>query len=281
MLNRTRSSTAVALAGGLALLASACSSSHSGGGIGGAPAGVGGSNGSGGGSQGTGGAAGVGGSNGAGGAGTGGAVGTGGSNGADGGQDVSTVVDANHDAPVIHDGSVGDAGAYVHSGWTATYTCTGACPAPMTVDQGDVTGNAFDGTTTTRWSTGQFQSTLNQMNRFPLYFTVDMGQVMNVSKITMHPGCKDSFDSTATVEIFLATDGTSIATAVFAAAAGPVHQVPTITAGCANINSAPTAANGLDTITFAQAPARFIRIKGTQRTSSDRYWAIGELNVFP
>ena len=271
--------------GGLALLASACTSSSSGGGTGGSS----GPTGTGGAATSLGGASGLGGS-GSGGSAAGGATGaggsgTGGANTGVGGSPQDAAVDtAPQDARpdiIVHDGSTTDAGAYVRTGWTAAYTCTGgACPAQMSQDVGNVLANAFDGTLATRWSTGQFQSVLATMNRFPLYFTVDMGQVMNVSRITMHPGCQDSFDSPNTVEIFLAVEGTAIANAVFGAAAGPVHTVSGQVAACTG-NPAPTAANGLDTITFPMAPARFIRIKATQRTNTDRYWAIGELNVFP
>jgi hypothetical protein len=171
----------------------------------------------------------------------------------------------------------------VRTAWTAAYTCTnGACPPYDTADVGDIPTRAFDGMLATRWSTGVFQAALDGANptKFPLYFTIDMGQVMNVSTITMHPGCQDSFDSPSTVEIFLSVQGTSLANAVFGAAAGPVHTVLFALNTCTG-NAVPTPANGLDTITFAQAPARFIRIKAARRVTPDKFWAIGELNVFP
>jgi hypothetical protein len=40
-------------------------------------------------------------------------------------------------------------------------------------------------------------------------------------------------------------------------------------------------AKATDTITFPTTCARYIRLKGTQRTTSDRYWAIGEMTVSP
>ena len=39
--------------------------------------------------------------------------------------------------------------------------------------------------------------------------------------------------------------------------------------------------NATDTITFSTTCARYIRLTGTQRTTSDRYWAIGEMNIYP
>jgi hypothetical protein len=205
----------------------------------------------------------------------GGSTGTGG-----GGQDAS-VADAGKDAVAVHDGSVTDAGAYVRTAWTAQYTCTGGPCPPMSMSPNDLPKNAFDGTLATRWSTGMFQSALDMApTKFPLFFTIDMGQVMNISKITMHPGCQDSLDSPATVEVFLSTEGTSLANAVFGTSVGAPHMVPGGVALC-NGNPPATAANGLDTITFTQAPARFIQLKGTRRVTPDKFWAIGELNVYP
>ena len=40
-------------------------------------------------------------------------------------------------------------------------------------------------------------------------------------------------------------------------------------------------AKAIDSITFPTTCARYVRLKGTQRTTSDRYWAIGEMNVYP
>ena len=190
--------------------------------------------------------------------------------------------DAGASDVVLHDAATNDGGAYARTKWSAVYTCTGgSCPAPMSVDTGDVARNAFDGNLQTRWSTGQYQSQLDKMTKFPIFFTIDLGEVLTVSKITMFPGCKDVYDAPGTVEIFLSTQGTSPMDAVFGQAAGPVHTPPVPTKGSCATPAVANAANGEDTITFPQANARFIQIKATRRTTSDRYWAIGELNVYP
>ena len=241
------------------------------GGMGTGGAATGGSSGSGGdpggsGGEGTGGRTGIGGGAGGGGmagrgsGGAGGNTGNGGNTPADGG--VGDVV--------IHDGSVTtDGGAFVRGGWTATYTCTGTCPAQSAADTADVaTTNAFDGNLGTRWSTGQYQSSTALKSKFPLYFTVDMKDVMNVSKLTMHPGTKDAFDAPGTIDVFLSIDGVNFGSAVVTA-----HK--------------PPSAGGTDTITFTQTPARYIQLKATMTlqqvtpSAGDRYWAIGEMNVYP
>jgi len=244
--------------------------------------GTGGSTGTGG-APGAGGASGTGGAPGTGGAGTGGREGTGGVAGGSGGRPGAGggqaggagnadggPTDGLADAVVVHDGSTMSNGAYVRTGWTAVYACSnGACPAQMASDTIDAdTGRAFDGNLATRWSTGQYQTPLKNMNRFPLSFTVDMKQVMYVSKLTMHPGSTDAFDAPGTLDVLLSLDGVNFGAAVVTA-----HK--------------PPSAGGTDTITFAQMPARYIQLKGTQSlqtvtpTAGDRYWAIGEMNVYP
>ena len=59
-------------------------------------------------------------------------------------------------------------GAFVRTAWTATYTCTGTCPAQGSADTADAdTKRAFDGNRGTRWSTGQYQQTTALMTKFP------------------------------------------------------------------------------------------------------------------
>jgi hypothetical protein len=259
-------------------------------GVGGQVAGSGGAPGTGGqavgvgGAVGTGGRAGTGGESTAGsgggpGPGTGGVTGLGGRAGTGGGNDAGLGDRPNADGPtdavVARDAATTSDGSYVRTGWTAVYSCTGgACPAQSAADTGDVVANAFDGNYQTRWSTGVYQSALNTMRRFPLYFTVDMKQVVNVSKITTHPGCKDAFDSPGTIDVLVSTDGTTF-TSVLASPHTPA--VPP------NGEACPPRTNAVatDTITFTTVAARYIQLKGTQRTTSDRYWAIGEMNVFP
>jgi len=172
--------------------------------------------------------------------------------------------------------AVAGSGSYTRTGWTATYTCTGgACPPPSAADVGDVATRAFDGNFTTRWSTGVYQSALSTQNRFPLYFTVDMKQVTNVSRITTHPGCQDIFDSPGTFEVYLSIDGQNFGTAVTTMPHTPA--VPPNGERCPPMGTAVAT----DSITFPTTAARYIQLKATRRTTSDRYWAIGEMYVYP
>jgi hypothetical protein len=165
-------------------------------------------------------------------------------------------------------------GSYIASAFTAEYTCTGgACPTKNGDDQGDVATNAFDDDYQSRWSTGVYQSALANQNKFPLYFTVDLQQAVPVSKLTTHPGCKDIFDSPGTIEVEVSTNGTDFTTIT---ATPHTPEVPGNEACPPNGNAKAT-----DSITFPTTCARYVRLKGTRRTSSDRYWAIGEMNIYP
>jgi hypothetical protein len=179
--------------------------------------------------------------------------------------------DGGVDDVVVQDGAVMDGGAFVPTGWTAVYTCTGTCPAQMSQDTADMdTARAFDGMLSTRWSTGQYQQSTALMSKFPLYFTLDMKQVMNVSKVTLNPGTKDMYDAPGQMDVLVSLDGTTYTTVVSG------HKP-----------SSPSMGN-TDTIMFTTpTAARYIQLKATmtikQVNSSlgDRYWAIGEMNVFP
>ena len=162
-------------------------------------------------------------------------------------------------------------GAFVRTAWTATYTCTGTCPAQGPSDTADAdTKRAFDGNRGTRWSTGQYQQSAALMTKFPLYFTVDMKQVVNVSRITLDAGTQDTYDAPGQMDVLLSEDGTNYTTVV--AAHKPVSP-----------------SNGMtDTIMLPQqTPARYIQLKATMTIKQvnnalgDRYWAIGEMNVYP
>jgi hypothetical protein len=140
-------------------------------------------------------------------------------------------------------------------------------------DQGDIDKNAFDDDYQSRWSTGVYQSALKNQGKFPLFFKVDLKQAVPVSKITTHPGCKDIFDSPGTFEVEVSLNGTDF-TKVTSTPHTPV--VPDNEACPPNASPKAT-----DTITFPTTCARYIRLTGTQRTTSDRYWAIGKMNIYP
>ena len=213
------------------------------------------------GTGGRGGQSGTGGSTGA--AGHGGTTGAGGAGGSGGG-DVDGGV-------TVQDGATMTGGAFVRTAWTATYTCTGTCPAQGSADTADAdTKRAFDGNRGTRWSTGQYQQSTALMSKFPLYFTVDMKEVVNVSRITLDAGTQDTYDAPGQMDVLLSVDGTTYTTVV--AAHKPVSP-----------------SNGMtDTIMLPQqTPARYIQLKATMTIKQvnnalgDRYWAIGEMNVYP
>jgi hypothetical protein len=257
-------STGGGLSGGAGSMSGGSAPSGGAGGsaVGGGPAGNGGaSGGEPGGAAGTGGAGGGGGGTGGGGGGTGGAGGNAGSSGSAGSSTCDTLDKAND-------------GSYVRSGWSAEYACSGGnCPAKSQADKGDVETNAFDGDYQSRWSTGVYQSALAQQSRFPLTFTVDLKKAVPVSKLSTHPGCKDYFDSPGTIGVSVSTDGTNF-TSVTASPHTPA--VPSNEACPPNASSVAT-----DVITFPTTCARYVRLQGTQRTTSDRYWAIGDLKLYP
>jgi hypothetical protein len=229
------------------------SGGSAGGGTAGANGGAGGRGGSGGSAGGSGGRGGGGGTAGAGGSGTGGGNEDGGAT----------------DAVMVMDGAVMN-GVYVRTAWTATYTCTGTCPAQDSADTVDAdTKRAFDGTLATRWSTGQYQQSTALMSKFPLYFTVDMHETVNISRIVMDPGNQDHYDAPGQMDVLVSLDGTNYTTIVSA-------------------HKPMTPSNGMpDDIMFTRTPARYIQLKATMTIKQvnnalgDRFWAIGEMNVYP
>jgi hypothetical protein len=242
-----------------------------GGGTAGANGGAGGRGGTGGGTAGAnggaGGNAGRGGGGGNAAGGRGGSAGGGGQAGGAGGGNQ----DAGPNDAVAQDAPTMDGGAFIRSSWTATYTCTGTCPMQDTADTKDAdTKRAFDGDRGTRWSTGQYQQSAMLMPRFPLYFTVDMKEVVNIARITLDAGTQDTFDAPGQMDVLVSDDGTNYTTVV--SAHKPVSP-----------------SNGMtDTIMLpAGTVARYIQLKATMtiqqvnKNLGDRFWAIGEMNVFP
>ena len=196
----------------------------------------------------------------------GGATGT-----TDSGVDVPAATDARVDSGppdiVVRDGSVTAGGAYVRTGWTAVampdHVPTAQTNPPTTEPL--VTSAAFDGMNNTRWATGVFQDTLT----FPLFFTVNMQQVLRFSRITLYAGSQDTGDYPVQMDVLVSTDGTNYTTVVTA------HR-PAPPANGANA--------GIDTITLTTpAVGQSIQLKATsgQPNTNRRWWAVGEMNVFP
>jgi hypothetical protein len=206
----------------------------------------------------------------AGGSGAGGSAGSGAGNGGASGSGGSGGGTAQGGVGGTHTGPTTNMGAYVRTGWTAIYTCTGTCPDTMPQDTQDKdTARAFDGNMGTRWSTGQFQQSTALMSVFPLAFTVDMKQINSISKMTFYAG-GDPYDAPGEMDVLVSSDGATFTTALSA------YQP-----------SAPSK-GGTETIMLPPGTAcQFIKLKATKTIKqvssqlADRYWAIGEMNVYP
>ena len=182
---------------------------------------------------------------------------------------------------MVHDGSLGGNGAYVRTGWTATYACTGTCLPGNGDSPNDKPALAFDGDYQTRWSTNRYQQDFwNATPRqFPLSFTVDMKQVMNVSKVTMHPSCRDVFDAPGMIDVLVSEDGVTFTPVA-------MNHKPAVPS---NGDPCPPSATAkaTDAVTFPTTAARYVQIKATQsliaagQGTTDRYWAIGEMYIYP
>ena len=166
-----------------------------------------------------------------------------------------------------HSGPTTAMGAFVRTGWTATYTCTGTCPPKNSVDMNDVEPNAFDGNNGTRWSTGVYQDKLQTV--FPLYFTVDMKQINSISKMTFYAG-GDPYDAPGEMDVLVSNDGTNFTTVL------------------SNYKTKAPSMGGTETVMLPQGTVgQFIKLKATMTIHQidpklgDRYWAIGEMNVYP
>jgi len=166
-----------------------------------------------------------------------------------------------------HMGPIAATGEYVRTGWTAVYTCTGTCPAKGPQDMNDSEPRAFDGMANTRWSTGVYQDKM--MGVFPLYFTVDMKQVNSISKMTFNAG-GDPFDAPGEMDVLVSNDGTNFTTVL-----------------SAYKTMAPSQGKTETVMLPAGTVGQFIKLKGTKTihqvdaSLGDRYWAIGEMNVYP
>ena len=106
-----------------------------------------------------------------------------------------------------------------------------------------------------------------------------MKQVMNVSRITTHPGCRDQVDTPGQLDVLLSIDGTTFTPVA-------TNHRPATAPG--NEMCPPTGnVVATDTVMFPTAPARFIQIRATQSLvgahpgTADKFWAIGEFNAFP
>jgi hypothetical protein len=160
---------------------------------------------------------------------------------------------------VVADVALTDAGTYPRTGWTAVGTPpTPATRNPMTTEN-LMEKNAFDGPLNTRWGTGLYQNVAGQL---PETFTVDMKQTLRFSKITLEPGTADQMDVPGSMDVAVSLDGTNFTT---------------VLTGHVGVQM-------LDTVTFPQQTARFIKLTNTKATTfntGNHWWAIAEMNVYP
>jgi hypothetical protein len=181
---------------------------------------------------------------GAGAAGTSGATGTAGAAGS-GAAGTNVVVDAGagqgggpRDAAPEAPASV----AYASTNWKPTASITAAGNA-------NLPPNAFDGKTTTRWTTGR-----NQMGDET--FTVDLGQAMPVSRVVLDD-TTDARDFPAAYTLEVSTNGMTF-TGV------QMGKGATVT-----------------DIQFARVNARYVRIRQTGMTpAGGSWWSIDELRIY-
>jgi hypothetical protein len=122
-------------------------------------------------------------------------------------------------------------------GWTAS-----------AVSPNDLPSNALDGDSTTRWSTGEWQTNGQ-------WFLADMGSPHSFSSITLDSGAHDQ-DYPHGYQLFVSLDGTNWGNAI-ASGNGSGQGV---------------------TISFAMQSARFVKVVLTVSASS--WWSIYEFNVY-
>ncbi len=138
------------------------------------------------------------------------------------------------------------AGMLSRAGWKAT---AGSTAGGTYAGAGQQPGQALDGNTNTRWSTGKSQANGE-------WFQVDMGTTQSFSGLTLDAGASTN-DYPRGYQVFVSSNGTNWGTAI---------------------------ANGQGTsallhIQFPRQSARYIKIAQTDSTSW--WWSIAELNVIP
>ncbi len=126
------------------------------------------------------------------------------------------------------------------AGWVASASST---------NPGDVPGNALDGNTATRFSTGVPQSGATTQS-----FTVDMLSAHTVSQVTVD---SEGGDYARNYQLFASNDPNNWGTAI------------------ASGNSS----GALTTISFTQTSARYLQLRQTTAAGVGSWWSISELNV--
>lgn len=130
-------------------------------------------------------------------------------------------------------------GPLSRTGWTAA-----ALPAASS----STAGNALDGDTTTRWTTGAAQASGQQL-------VIDMQKPQTFAQVTLDAAGSKS-DYPRGYEVYVSTDGNSWGTSI----------------------AAGSGTSALTTIRFATQTARYLKIVQTGTGSS--WWSVAELNVY-
>ncbi|HWZ87720.1 MAG TPA: malectin domain-containing carbohydrate-binding protein [Polyangiaceae bacterium] len=128
--------------------------------------------------------------------------------------------------------------ALSRTGWSAVASQTGG---------GDVPGNALDGNTATRWSTGTAMTN-------GMYYQVDMKNAQSFDEISLTAG--GASDYPRGYQVFVSNDGVNFGSAI----------------------ASGTGAGVLVTVKFPAQNARFIKVVQTGTATS--WWSISEFNVY-
>jgi hypothetical protein len=160
-------------------------------------------------------------------------------------------------------GQIGDfppgcpAPAGVHTGTEFTRSCFSITASSCAATTGNMNppGNAIDGMTNTRWSTGAIMASSKQFT-----FTVDLGSEVMVSGVSTSATAKDppdgTYDTPPQIEVSTSTDGTTFT---------PV--------ACGD-----SGVEGID-VGFAAKSAKFVRLV-QHGVKTANWWTITELHVY-
>jgi hypothetical protein len=135
------------------------------------------------------------------------------------------------------------------SGW-APLSRSGWVPSASSTAGGDALGNAIDGLTTGRWSTGAAQA-------IGEWFKVDMGAARTFSGITLDAGTNIT-DYPGGFDVYVSNDDVNYGSSV-GSAVGTTAFI---------------------SLAFAAQTARYVKIMINTASNSAHWWSISELNVF-
>ncbi|HEX4348578.1 MAG TPA: discoidin domain-containing protein, partial [Vicinamibacterales bacterium] len=135
------------------------------------------------------------------------------------------------------------------SGW-APLSRSGWVPTASSTNAGDAVGNAIDGLTTGRWSTGTGQAVGE-------WFKVDMGAAKTFSGVTLDAGTNPT-DYPGGFDVYVSNDDVNYGSSVGSA----------------------TGTTAFISLAFTAQTARYIKIMINSPSNSAHWWSLSELNVF-